>query len=146
MKLKSKSGITLGSLGIYVLLFTTFTVFASIIMTNLNDNLFNRRGTAINYSNLNKLQNNIEYSSTESGDFTVDNVNNIIEFSNGDKYKYDSNQKVILKNNGVLCLNVDSFSFNVAEASRGKKIEIQVVFNKYLSVLDRKIVAYVGVN
>ena len=141
--MNSKRGITLTSLVIYIVLFTSFTVFVSITSTNMNSRLFNDRGEAINYSNLNKLQQNIENSSTESSDVVL--TAGGLVYSNGDKYVYDSSSKVLYKNNGVLCLNVDEFLPLVEEMDGIKKVTIQVTFNKYLNVVTRKIINCVEV-
>lgn len=141
MKTKSKMGVTLVSLVLYLALFTGFTVFVSVIMTNLNNNLFDRRGEAINYSNLNKLQYNIENSSKNSNDINIDI--NKIEYSNGDIYTYDAEKKILLKNGGILCMNVDDFTFNITEVESGKKLELEVSFNKYLNVVKRDIITFV---
>ena len=48
MSLKSKRGITVTSIMVYVLLFFAFTTIATVISSRFNKNLFNDRGNAIN--------------------------------------------------------------------------------------------------
>ena len=141
MRINNKAGITLSSLVIYILLFTTFSIFVSIISTNMNNRLFNSRGEAINYSNLNKLQYNIETSALNSNDVLV--TTNQISYSNGDSYLYDSANKVIYKNGGILCTNVYNFNLNMSETLYTKKVIVQVTFNKYLNSMERTIISCV---
>lgn len=143
MNKSRKKGITLSSLIIYIVLFTSFTIFASSVTSNMNERLFDSRGEAINYSNLNKLQYNIDDSRANSNDVTV--AENEITYSNGDSYVYDSTNKVILKNNGILCQNVESFTANVEEGTNTKKVTIQIGFNKYLNTMTRTIISCVEV-
>lgn len=136
-----KTGITLSSLVIYIVLFTTFTIFVSNVSSNMNERLLDNRGEAINYSSLNKLQYNIDDSAISSTDVSIDA--NMITYSNGDSYVYDSTNKVILKNNGVLCQNVDSFSVTLETGTNGKKVTIEIGFNKYLNTMTRTIISCV---
>ena len=137
----AKNGITLVSLVIYITLFTTFTLFVSGISNNMNERLFSNRGEAINYTNLNKLQYNFENSALNSNDVILNG--NQISYSNGDNYWYDTTQKIIYKNGGVLCLNVENFWATVDENLNEKKVTVNVSFNKYLSTMTRQIITSV---
>lgn len=141
MNRSNKKGITLASLVIYMMLFTVVTVFVSAVSSNMNERLFTDRGEAINYTNLNKLQYNIENSSLESKDVVV--TKRSISFSNGDNYEYDEEAKAIYKNNGVLCSNVESFSAIIESSTNAKKIILDVSFNRYLNILEKQIVTCV---
>lgn len=141
MKNKLKKGVTLTSLVIYVLLFATFTVFVASTYSNMNDKLFANRAKAFNYSSLNKLQENIENSSMQSESVLSDT--NTISFSNNDKYVYDSANRCITKNGGILCTNVKSFTINQTNSNGINNIQISVVFEKYLNELSRSIVCSV---
>ena len=138
---KCKSGITLASLVLYVVLFTTFTLFAGAVSNNLNERLFNNRGEAINYSNLNKLQYNIDESSLKSNSVSVTETE--IYYSNGDSYTYDSQEKVIYKNGGILCLNVESLDINMEEGINTQKLTLNISFSKYLNVMNKTIISCV---
>lgn len=131
------------SLVIYVAIFSLITVLVSMIFTNMNRALFLNRGSAINYTTLNKLQYNITESALESNDITVSD--NKISYSNGDIYEYDSDSKTILLNGGVLCTAVDSFSANLVVANNIKQLNLDVTFNKYLNTLSKNIVSNVEV-
>lgn len=137
----SKKGITLASLVIYIVLFTTLTVFVSSVSRNMNERLFTNRGEAINYSNLNKLQNNIENSSLESNNVLVSE--NQISYSNGDTYIYNSEAKAIYKNGGILCQNVEGFVAHDEVRAYSKKVTIDIIFNKYLNKMTRTIISCV---
>lgn len=136
-----KSGITLASLVIYIVLFTTFTVFVSGVSTNVNEKLFDNRGEAINYTSLNKLQHNLEVSAMNSKDVVI--ASNQINYSNGDNYLYDEQQNVIYKNGGILCLNVEEFNTSLETGLKTKKITINVSFNKYLNNITKTIISCV---
>lgn len=144
MNKSTKSGITLASLVIYIVLFTSFTVFVSFTSTNMNERLFDNRGEAVNYSNLNKLQYNLENSSLESQDVVV--TSNEISYSNGDTYVYNETDKVIYKNGGILCLNVESFTTSLETGINTKKITVDVSFNKYLNIMAKTIITCVEGN
>ncbi|MBQ8043316.1 MAG: hypothetical protein IJ272_04100 [Clostridia bacterium] len=137
----SKSGITLASLVIYIVLFTTFTVFVSGISSNMNERLFDSRGEAINYSSLNKLQYNLEDSALNSKDVVI--TSNGISYSNGDIYVYDETQKVIYKNDGILCLNVENFTTSIETGINTKKVTINISFNKYLNTITKQVISCV---
>lgn len=139
-----KRGITLSSLVIYIVLFTSFTLFASNVSSNMNERLLKNRGEAINYTSLNKLQYNIDASSSESTSVTV--TENEIVFSNNDKYVYDSENKVVLKNDGILCQNIDSFSVELEEKENAQKVTIQVELSKYLNAISKSIITCVEVD
>ena len=141
MKKGTKNGVTLASLVIYIVLFTGFTIFVSITSTNMNNRLFDNRGEAINYSYLNKLQYNLENSSMESHDVTIED--NGITYSNGDIYKYNIDEGVIYKNGGVLRLNVSSFTANIEAGTSTKKLTLNISFNKYLNVIEKSIITCV---
>lgn len=141
MKKDTKKGVTLASLVIYIVLFTGFTIFVSITSTNMNERLFDNRGEAINYSYLNKLQYNLENSSMNSQDVSV--TENEIAYSNGDRYTYNSDEDVIYKNGGILCLNVSNFEVSVEAGVNVKKITLNVTFNKYLNIVEKSIITCV---
>lgn len=141
MKNSSKKGITLSSLVIYIILFTSFTIFVTMTSNNMNEKLFDSRGEAINYSNLNKLQYNMEDSALKSKDVVVSS--NQISYSNGDTYIYSDTEKVIYKNGGILCLNVESFAAGVETGINAKKVTIDISFNKYLNTMTKTIITCV---
>ena len=143
MKINSKRGITVSSLVLYIALFFGLTAFLSSVYTNLNKNLFDNRGIALNYTNLNKLQYNITDSAFKSNDIEV--VNNSLKFSNGDIYTYNENNETILLNGGVLCTSVSRFTPTLTSENGVKKIEIQLTFNKYLATVEKTIIASVEV-
>jgi len=137
----NKKGITLSSLVIYIVLFTSFTIFVSSISTNMNERLLDNRGEAINYSSLNKLQYNIEDSSLESNDVIVEE--NAVSYTNGDNYVYNAETKTVYKNDGILCANVDSFNVTLEMGVNAKKVTIDITFSKYLNSMTRTIISCV---
>ena len=141
MRKSSKKGVTLASLVIYILLFTTVTVFVSAMSSSMNERLFDDRGEAINYSNLNKLQYNINDSSSQSNDVII--TENTISYSNGDNYIYDDSSNVIYKNGGILCSNVENLTATLGSGINVKKLTLTVEFNKYLNAMSKTIISCV---
>lgn len=141
MSKNKKRGITLASLVIYIILFTGFTAFVTSMSNNMSAKLFDDRGEAINYSNLNKLQYNIEDSALKSYDVMV--TANQINYSNGDNYIYNKDEKILYKNNGILCQNVEGFEVTIETLPNGKKVVLNVSFNKYLNTMTRTVVSCV---
>lgn len=141
--MNKKSGITLASLVVYLVLFVGLTAFVAAISTNMNERLFYNRGQAINYTNLDKLQYNIENSSLKSDD--VSYLDDKVVYSNGDIYEYDESRKTVLKNEGILCSNVESFTCTVSVVEGVKQLKIDVSFNKYLNITEKVIISSVEV-
>ena len=144
MSNNKKRGVTLTSLVVYVVIFTIITVLISMIFTSMNERLFSNRGRAINYTTFNKLQYNITESALQSNDI-VSSATRII-YSNGDEYEYDSDRKIILLNGGILCMAVDSFKPEIIEKNGVKQLNLQVLFNKYMSELNKNIISNVEVD
>lgn len=143
MSTKSKRGITVSSLVLYVVLFFGITTFLSIVYTNMNETMFNNRGMALNYTMLNKLEYNLVDSSTNSIDVVA--ASGVVTFSNGDKYYYDDTKDVVLLNSGILCTSVSKFNPTVTSGNNVKKLTIEVSFNKYLATLNKTIICSIEV-
>lgn len=143
MSVKSKRGITVSSLVLYVVLFFAITTFLSMVYSNMNDTLFNNRGMALNYTMLNKLEYNLTDSALQSVDIVL--ADNTLTFSNGDKYHYDSAKKMVILNNGVLCTSVSKFEPTITTGTDTKKLTINLTFNKYMAELNKTIVSSVEV-
>jgi hypothetical protein len=143
MKINDKRGITVSSLVLYVVLFFGLTAFLSTVYSNLNKSLFDNRGIALNYTNLNKLQYNITDSAFKSNDVIVES--NSLKYSNGDIYTYNENNDTILLNGGVLCTSVSRFTPIITTENGVKKVEIQLTLNKYLTTVEKTIITSIEV-
>lgn len=144
MNNKLKKGITMASLVIYVVVFSTITVVLSLIYNNMNDTLFFNRGRSINYTALNKLEYNMEYSASNSIDVEV-TADSII-YSNGDKYTYYEEEKIIMLNDGIFCTNVTKFEPVLIEGNEANLVRLKITFNKYSNELNKEIVSSVEVD
>lgn len=114
-----KSGITLVSIIIYVILFFAFSTIAISISTNINMKTLSEKGKIYCSEQIQKLQANLLDSAKNSKDYDI--IGNSIVFSNNDEYEFDEERKVVLKNGGVLVSDVESFeNINIDELS-GKK-------------------------
>lgn len=137
----NKKGITMLSLVIYVILLFGITVFVTITSNTINERMFNERGLAINVTSSDKLEYNMLSSSNDST--YLDVFDNKIAFSNGDTYRYDSNKKVIYKNESVLVDNVYGFTITHTDKSRGGiAVNVNVTLKKYLNEFGRDIKVY----
>lgn len=148
-----KKGFTLVSLVLYVMLFFTFTVFATAISTNLNHKVLSEKGRVIVNENYIKLYTNLINSAKKSN--SVDIIDNKIVFSNGDLYEYNSDNKELLKNSGNLAQNMESFSVtdlasvlgssnNINDIDLAKCFSLNVTFKKYNEVISKDIIVTVG--
>jgi len=133
----NRNGITVTSITVYIMLFFMFTTVTTIISSRFNDNLFKDRGTAINITAINKLEYNLLKSADESYDVEISKDENktTITFSNFDKYVFDNENDIILKNGGKLV----EFVTNVAVNIENKIINIDITVNKYTNKLQRNI-------
>ncbi len=148
-----KKGFTLVSLVLYVMLFFTFTVFATAISTNLNHRVLSEKGRVIVNEEYMKVYTNLVDSAKESS--SVDIIEDKIVFSNGDLYEYNAQNKRILKNSGNLVQNTESFAIinletilgplnNIEDIDIIKCFSLNVSFKKYNEIISRNIVVTVG--
>jgi len=148
-----KKGFTVVSLVLYVMLFFTFTVFATAISTNLNHELLSEKGRVIVNESYIKLYTNLINSAKDS--HSVDVIENTIIFSNGDIYEYNLDNKELSKNSGNLVYNMESYTVSNLEDILGvsndindidlvKCFRINVSFKKYNETITKDIVITVG--
>lgn len=148
-----KKGFTVVSLVLYVMLFFTFTVFATAISTNLNHELLSEKGRVIVNESYIKLYTNLINSAKKS--HSVDIIENTIIFSNGDIYEYNLDNKEISKNSGDLVYNMESYavsnlgdilgvSNDINDIDLVKCFSINVSFKKYNETITKDIVITVG--
>ena len=100
----NRKGLTLISMVIYVTLFFAFMTFAVGVSANMNYTSLSQKGQVMNVENFQKLQYNMLNSAKSS--ISVDKIGNSIVFSNNDEYFFDSEKKIIFKNNTVLVSDV----------------------------------------
>ena len=136
--MKTKSGITMTSLSIYVVLLFSMITLAMLVSNSVNDRMFNERGLVINVTNADKLQYNMLNSSSES--YTVSAFDTKVAFSNGDTYSFDKDKRVIYKNDTVLVDNVEECVTTSESNTFGKTyVNMNIKFIKYLNELERNI-------
>ncbi len=136
--MKTKRGITMTSLSIYVVLLFSMITLAMLVSNSVNDRMFNERGLVINVTNADKLQYNMLNSSSES--YTVSAFDTKVAFSNGDTYSFDKDKRVIYKNDMVLVDNVEECVITSESNTFGKTyVNMNIKFNKYLNELERNI-------
>ena len=136
--MKTKRGITMTSLSIYVVLLFSMITLAMLVSNSVNDRMFNERGLVINVTNADKLQYNMLNSSNES--YTVSAFDTKVAFSNGDTYSFDKDKRVIYKNDMVLVDNVEECVITSERNTFGKTyVNMNIKFIKYLNELERNI-------
>jgi hypothetical protein len=148
-----KKGFTVVSLVLYVMLFFTFTVFATAISTNLNHKVLSEKGRVVINESYIKLYTNLLNSSKNST--SLDIIDNRLIFSNGDLYEYNSDSKEILKNKGNFVQNIETCtvsnlvsvlgaSNNIDDMDLTKCFSINVSFKKYNETMSKDIVITLG--
>ncbi len=105
---KNKSGMTMISIVLYVTLFFTLSVFVIAMSTNMNTNALSEKGDIIINEDLQKIQYNLVKSCKESD--KIDIIENKIVFSNNDEYYFNTEKKILYKNDTVISKNVQEFS------------------------------------
>lgn len=150
--MNKKSGLSLASMVLYVVLFFIFMTFAIAMSSNLNYKTLTEKGTILNQKDFEKLQYNLVSSANESE--YIDNIQaTSISFSNGDIYTYDDTNKTILKNGGTLVRNVMNFNaqksytslLNVSETAKNNinqyldYVLVSITFEKYDQKIDKQI-------
>lgn len=104
-----KRGITLISIIIYLVLFTTFSAFIISISSNMNRNVLSDKGTRYVQNEYSKLYVNMLNSAKSSTYFIYDS--NKVSFSNGDLYLFNLNDHNVYKNGGIIAQDLSSFEF-----------------------------------
>lgn len=146
-------GFTVVSLVLYVMLFFTFTVFATAISTNLNHRILSEKGIVIVNENYMKAYINLVDSAKKSNSFDI--IGEKIIFSNGDIYEYNSQNKMFLKNSGNLVQNMESFTItniedvlgplnDINDIDTAKCFSLNVSFKKYNETISKDIIVSVG--
>lgn len=102
-----KSGISMTSMVLYVSLFFAFSTFAIAISSNFNYKTLSEKGNMWVNEQFDKLQYNLIKSAKESTD--VSNIAGKIVFSNNDEYEFDASKNRILKNGGIIAMDVEIF-------------------------------------
>ena len=137
MKLSKKSGITVTSIVVYVILFFAFTTATTVISSRFNRSLFNDRGNAINITAINKLEYNLLNSASNS--YVATNFHEVnrdtLTFSNSDEYIFDLENHAIYKNGGKLIGFVNSYDIELDT----NIINITITLNKYTNEVTRNI-------
>ena len=137
MRLSKKSGITVTSIVVYVILFFAFTTTITAISSRFNRNLFNDRGNAINITAIDKLEYNLLSSAKESYDVKATFNGNVttITFSNSDVYSFDKDNHVIYKNGGKLVKFVKESHVRASD----NNLRVTLTLNKYTNEVTRTI-------
>ena len=104
--MKKKSGITMTSMVIYVVIFFAFSAFAVAVSTNYNHKTLMEKGNIFINEEFDKLQINLLSSGRKSTD--VSNIGGKIVFSNDDEYRFSDGK--VYKNDGICISNVTEFN------------------------------------
>ncbi len=135
----NKSGITMASLVIYVVLFFAFSTFAISISSNMNYSTLSEKGDLWVNEQYEKLQYNLLKSAKASDE--VYSISGKLIFSNNDEYFYDTQKNQILKNGGVIASDVNGI-FEIT--ANGKNCTVNVSFLKYEKTKTGDIFVTVG--
>lgn len=135
----AKSGITMASLVIYVILLTAFTGIALIVSNNLSISLFEDKGAAINTTSYDRIQYYLNKSAIESSTVNVNGAD--VTFSNGDTFSYNTETDELSMNGGILCKDVYGFSAVKLESGI---LSVTLNLKKYTHNMERTITLFVG--
>lgn len=143
------------SMVLYVTLFFAFSAFAIAISTNFNYRTLTEKGSMWVNEQFDKLQYNLLSSASQSQDVSV--ISGKIIFSNNDEYEFDNKKKVVLKNGGIVAMDVEEFNIvtdpkNVSffenfpeDLDRNiSSVALEVSLNKYGSEKNSKIFVTAG--
>ena len=102
-----RAGLTMTTMALYVALFFAFSTFAIAMSTNFNYKTLSEKGNMWINEQFDKLQYNFIKSAKNSTD--VSQIGEKIVFSNNDEYTFDLDKKRVLKNGGVIAMDVEVF-------------------------------------
>lgn len=102
-----KSGLSMTSMALYVVLFFVFTTFAITISSNMNYKTLSDKGDIWINEQYDKLQMNMLNSAKQSNE--VNNINGRVVFSNNDEYIFDYTSNRVLKNGGIIAMDITVF-------------------------------------
>lgn len=144
--MSKKSGLTMASMILYVVLFFIFISFAISISTNMNYKILTQKGDMYINEEYDKLQYNLFKSAKASTSISF--IQGDIVFSNNDIYHYDSDKKIIYKNNAVLVDSVEIFekkaTSQLSITDKSGYLNYNVKFNKYKQEINKDIFVSVG--
>ncbi len=138
-----KSGLTIMSIVLYVVIFFALTILATGVTMAMNSSSLTDKGEIFVEEKNIKLKLNLLSSIKDSEN--AENISNKLIFSNNDTYSYDSAKKTIYKNGGILIQNVKNMSFSIEQEN--KKL-ISIILNasieKYNQTKDIEILLFKG--
>ena len=126
-----KSGITMVSIIMYVVIFFALVAITTGTSMAMNSNALKDKGNIyVNEAEI-KLKNNLLNSFNNST--SIEKIANKIVFSNNDVYEYDSTNLILYKNGGILLQNVIEFTFNNTNSAQDgvKTVTVQAKIKKY---------------
>ena len=124
-----KSGITMVSIVLYVVIFFALTAIATGVTMAMNSNSLKDKGNIYIQESEIKLKNNLLNSFENSDNITK--INNKLVFSNNDVYYYEPQSKIIYKNGGILIQNVEEMNFEANSDSEMLNINLNAKIVKY---------------
>lgn len=111
--MNKKSGLTMTSIVMYVVIFFALTILATGVTMAMNSNSLQDKGKIfVEEENL-KIKKNIKLSLENSKN--VYKIGDKLIFSNGDEYSFDNSTRILYKNGGILSQNLLSFEINIKE-------------------------------
>ncbi len=143
----NKSGLSMTSMVLYVALFFAFSTFAISISSNMNYSTLAQKGDVWVNEQFDKLQYNLIKSAKASD--SVYNIAGKLVFSNNDEYSYDVENRRILKNGGIIAVDINEdddatvSGFEILEVD-GDSFRINVSFLKYGKTKTSEIFLTVG--
>lgn len=144
--MRKKTGITIVSLIVYVVLLASITGIAAMVSTSFNGNVLEEKGETAGLANILQVIYEVNESAKNSYNLTIttEGNNTTFIFSNGDKFEFNDTLKVLYKNGGVICDNITYFLLFNNITGTSSHYSLYLKTNKYNSVIEREIRFSIG--
>ena len=141
-----KSGITMVSIVIYVVIFFALVAIATGTTMAMNSNSLKDKGKIyVNEAEI-VLKTNFLNSLNNSKNINIIDNDRIV-FSNNDVYRYDDDKDILYKNDGIFIQNITEFNFSKIESQHGiTSINVTGTILKYGNEKQFNLFVYKGDN
>ena len=141
-----KSGITMVSIVIYVVIFFALVAIATGTTMAMNSNSLKDKGKIyVNEAEI-VLKTNFLNSLNNSKNINIIDNDRIV-FSNNDVYRYDEDKDILYKNDGIFVQNITEFNFSKIESQQGiTSINVTGTILKYGNEKQFNLFVYKGDN
>lgn len=139
--MKSEKGITLASLLVYVLMFSTILGFLTTMTNYIYGNLENINSESISAEEFNKFNVNFikDVKNNKDANISLNDENISIVFQDSVNYNYISSEKAIYRNKVKIADKIIGFSAENIIINNKSVIKISIITGKQNNVFDKTI-------